>query len=423
MRESQNPYGMETELGSIDVKTHALSDKNGKTVYSIADEYFEPKNNMQRFQSPCMDELSLKLSSKLSYRDTAETLNRIRHEDEGIKTTTLRNIVESQGKAINTIQHNIAEEALTSNGFTVNADIKPGTVIPTVVPETIDEATVMAIAAELGLRNIDASDYEDPKQTVNISADDVVVDRQASNRPNSPEKGQKKRVSNTVIHIQQGIKTYIINNGGIKGALKLLMGFLFANSLTGIYQFVFFTDGAADLNEPINAMFGFLPYKIILDWHHLMEKVKQRLSQGMKGYKKRNAFLELLNPVLWRGDVAAAIAMLENLPDDLVKTRSEVVKLIEYLKRNQIYIPCYMMRAKLGLWNSSNRVENANGRVVSFRQKAQGMSWSREGSTGLASVSSAVINGEILNWTGKRTLQFNFINGSTEDDNNESVAA
>jgi len=42
------------------------------------------------------------------------------------------------------------------------------------------------------------------------------------------------------------------------------------------------------------------------------------------------------------------------------------------------------------------RVENANGRVVSFRQKARGMSWSREGSTGLASVSAAIINGELL---------------------------
>ena len=100
--------------------------------------------------------------------------------------------------------------------------------------------------------------------------------------------------------------------------------------------------------------------------------------------------------------------MLENLPDELIKSRAEVIKLIDYLKRNQIYIPCYMMRAKLGLWNSSNRVENANGRVVSFRQKARGMSWSREGSTGLASVSAACVNGELKNWTERRTIEFAF---------------
>ena len=402
-----HPYEIEAELGSIETKTHILSDKNGRTVYSTANDYFEPKNPKQQFQSACFGELALRCSGSLSYREETDLLNRIRHEDEGIKTTTLRNTIESQGKSINAAQHNKAEEALIANGFTVSGDIKPETAVTTAEPQAIDEELVMAVATELGLsKDIDISDYEDPEQTVNISADDVVVDRQVSNRPNSPEKGQKKRVSNTVVHVQQGKKTYIINDASIKGALKLLMGFLLANSLTGLYQFVFFTDGAVDLNDPINAMFGFLPYKIILDWHHLLEKVKQRLSMGMKGYKIRNAFIDELEPLLWKGDVAGVIAKLESLPDDQVKSRLDITKLIDYLKRNQKYIPCYMLRAKLGLWNSSNRVENANGRVVSFRQKSRGMSWSREGSTGLASVSAATENNELRNWSESRTLKF-----------------
>ena len=410
-----HPYGIEAELGSIDTITHVLSDKNGRTVYSIASDYFECKNPMQRFQSACMSELELQLSGSLSYRTEADLLNRIRQEKEAIKTTTLRNIVESQGKAINASQHNKAEEALLANGFTISGDIKPETVVPTAEPKTIDEKTVMAAASELGLTiDIQASDYEDPEQTVNISADDVVSDRQAAHRPNSPEKGKKKYVSNTVIHVQKDEEAYIINDGSIKGALKLLMGFLLANALTALNQFVFFTDGAADLNVPINVMFAFLPYKIILDWFHLVEKAKQRLSMGMKGRKVRNAFLDLLLPVLWRGDVPAAIAMLESLPDDQVKSRTEITKLIEYLKRNQEYIPCYILRANLGLRNSSNCVENANGRVVSFRQKARGMSWSREGSTGLASVSAATINGELKNWTERRTLKFSFTDTDDE---------
>jgi len=274
MKESQNPYGMDTELGSINVTTHVLSDKRGKTVYSIANNYFEPKNNMQRYQSACMGELELKFATQLSYRDAAEALNRIRHENEadGIKTTTLRNIIESQGKAINDLQHFQAEEALAANGFTDSGEKKLETEITVVEPKTIDEDTVKAVAAELSLENIKASDYEDPSQTVNISPDDVVVDRQASTRPNSPEKGQKKRVSNTVIHVEHDKKAYILNNAGIKGAFIMLLGFLFANSMIGLYQFVFFTDGASDLHAPIIAMFGFLPYKIILDWFHRAAK-------------------------------------------------------------------------------------------------------------------------------------------------------
>ena len=397
--------------------THTLSDWNGKTVYNIASDYFECKNTMQRFQSPCMEELSLSLSGKLSYRDETWLLNRVRHEGVGIKTTTLRNIVEGQGQSINAAQHDKASEALLANGFTAGGESKPGTAITTAEPKAIDADLVMAVAAEIGLsKDINVSDYEDPEQTVNISADDVVVDRQATNRPGSPEKGQKKRVSNTVVHVQKGKKAYIINDASIKGALTLLMGFLFANSLTELFQFVFFTDGATDLNDPINSMFSFLPYKIILDWHHLLEKMKERLSRGMKGYKLRNAFLDDLEPLLWTGDVAGVIAKLETLPDDQVKSRSDIIKLIDYLKRNQKYIPCYKLRAKLGLWNSSNRVENANGRVVSFRQKSRGMSWSKEGSTGLATVSAAFINGELDNWAQGRTIKFNLDSVGNEEE-------
>ena len=417
MSESLHPYKIEAELGSLEIVTHILSDWNGRPVYSVANDYFEHKNPMQRFQSPCMEELELQLSGCLSYRPVTEHLNRIRQQSDGIKTTTLRNTVENQGKSINSTMHAVAEEALQANGFTKDGEILQGTVIPEIEIQTIDEDEVLAAAATLGLTGaVKVSDYEKPEQTINISADDVLSDRQASNRPNSPEKGKKKYVSNTIVHVQKDDKAYIINDGSIKGALKLLMGFLLSNSLIGLFQFVFFTDGASDLNKSIGAMFGFLPYKIILDWYHLEQKLKQRLSLAMKGRKIRNAFLELLQPVLWRGDVPGAIAMLKALTDDQVKSWDDVTSLINYLERNENYIPCYMLRFELGLRNSSNCVENANGRVVSFRQKSQGMSWSKEGSTALASVNATRINGEIKNWTERRTLRFSF------DDSQDNAA-
>lgn len=407
MMESPHPYCIEAELGSIDVVTHILSDNGGKTIYSIANDYYEKKNPAQQFKSPCMEELSLRLARVMSYRPETELLNRIRQQSKGVKTTTLRNTIEDQGKAMNNMLHKKVEETLISSGFAKNGYILEDTVIPKVECKTKKVEEVIAAASELKLlEEVKVSDYEEPEQTVNISADDVLSDRQATKRPNSQEKGKKKYVSNTVIHVQKDKEDYIINDGSIKDALKLLMGFLLSNFLIGQCQFVFFTDGARDLNDPINTMFGFVPYKIILDWYHLMEKVKQRMSMGMNSRKKRNAFLDLIEPVLWKGDVAGAIALLEAVCDDDVKSREEVVKLIEYLKRNEKYIPCYTMRAKLGLRNSSNCVENANGRVVSYRQKARGMSWSKEGSIGLATVSAADLNGETLNWTKNRTLKF-----------------
>jgi hypothetical protein len=49
----------------------------------------------------------------------------------------------------------------------------------------------------------------------------------------------------------------------------------------------------------------------------------------------------------------------------------------------------------LGLRNSSDLVEKANDLVMAKRQKHDVMAWSKEGSVGLASVSSACLNGVI----------------------------
>ena len=46
MSESLHPYGIEAELGSKETTTHVLLDKNGRTINSIAEDYFEPKYNV-----------------------------------------------------------------------------------------------------------------------------------------------------------------------------------------------------------------------------------------------------------------------------------------------------------------------------------------------------------------------------------------
>jgi hypothetical protein len=48
----------------------------------------------------------------------------------------------------------------------------------------------------------------------------------------------------------------------------------------------------------------------------------------------------------------------------------------------------------------------ANDLVVAKRQKHNGMAWSKEGSVGLASVSSACLNGEIDSWVSNGTIPF-----------------
>lgn len=70
------------------------------------------------------------------------------------------------------------------------------------------------------------------------------------------------------------------------------------------------------------------------------------------------------------------------------------------------YIPCYALRKELGLRNSSNTGEKMNDLIVSDRQKHNGMSWSKEGSVALASITALKRNKESRKWFEKRELDF-----------------
>jgi len=74
--------------------------------------------------------------------------------------------------------------------------------------------------------------------------------------------------------------------------------------------------------------------------------------------------------------------------------------------------PCYALRQKLGLRVSSNLVEKANDLVVSNRQKHNGMSWSADGSTSLATLTTVRRNSEDMNWLLKHDISFTFNAGT-----------
>jgi hypothetical protein len=77
-----------------------------------------------------------------------------------------------------------------------------------------------------------------------------------------------------------------------------------------------------------------------------------------------------------------------------------------YLERNTPYIPCYAIRKKLGLRNSSSIGEKMNDLIVSSRQKHNGMSWSKDGSVALATITSLKRNRENNKWFEERELNY-----------------
>jgi len=129
----------------------------------------------------------------------------------------------------------------------------------------------------------------------------------------------------------------------------------------------------------------------------------------LKGSKIRNAVLEQLLPILWLGKVDVAIEYVRNISPENLKTGQSVERLIGYFECNREYIPCYALRHKLGLRNSSNKGEKANDLCVASRQKHNGMNWSKQGSVALTTVTAMHINNELRHWYSKNKLKFKII--------------
>lgn len=188
--------------------------------------------------------------------------------------------------------------------------------------------------------------------------------------------------------------------------LRYVMAFLLSNKMLG-YRFQFFTDGHTVLNDTIRRFFKWYPNcGIILDWFHLVKKCKELLSQSLRGRLIRNEVLSDLMPLLWHGLTNQAVELLQQIESKKVKNDEKLTKLIAYLERNNEMIPCYALRKKIGLCNSSAIGEKMNDLVVSSRQKHNGMSWSKNGSLALAALTAAKLNKEDKNWFEKKELPF-----------------
>ena len=403
-----------------------------------------------------------------SFRKSAKKINRVlrRDEKDAVQYRTIDNMIEREGERIQEYMSEKAEEILKNHGFTaegrlvssskeIRSEIFDGDMggvqssgtteeqsteedpknievnhfdankghDPKIEPYTITEEVINQVIEEINAGKgedlqIELSDlhetFEDPACIkANISLDDVLSKKQkeSNRKKNAPSKEKNEFIKNTVAHLQNGEQaTYLLNAACIEKILILVLAFLLENGLhTSGGQLIFFIDGAADLRSGIQSLFlGLWSFKIILDWFHLEKKCKERLSMAMRGKLIRNKVLAYITQLLWYGKVEAAIAYLQDLNKDDIKNQDEIKRLIGYLERNRSFIPCYVLRQKLGLRVSSNQGEKANDLVVSSRQKNNGMSWSASGSNSLASVTTVHLNNEYSNWLLNHDIAFHF---------------
>ena len=388
---------------------------------------FPETGSREPYKTVCFGELALFYPCDESYRKSAGKLNRVlwRKEGQEVRARTLANLVEREGEKIQASLERKAKCVLEDHGFNTNGSIiNQQKVFESIKEEEVILAREKVCQAieELNRgqgkeKQIDLSDlhetFEDPSAIkANISIDDVCCKKQKAEgrKKGSPAKEKREMVNNTVAHIQnRESKTYTLNTATVSQMMTIVLAFLLSNGmLCKSGSLVFFTDGARDLRSAISGTFNFLPFKIILDWFHLEKKCKDLLSMAINGKKVKNELLTALLAWLWLGKVQKAVQILQDLSQEKVKNTKELHNLINYLDRNRSYIPCYALRKKLDLRISSNPVEKANDLVVSNRQKQNGMSWSADGSTSLATLTSLRRNDEHMHWLRRRDIHFTF---------------
>jgi len=435
----------------------------GEVLYNTSREFFCPLQGEEKYCTEGFKEIALIYGvTEESYRKTAALLNRTRHqEDGGTPSRTIRETVEHEGLRIEAHLEQKVQTIFQAHGFTPEgqpqASILDRLACSTVEEESMNEAfipdgvpdacridiwsdpfaeadakeavetsvdgvgiqTLNELVSACGLSDQSSMEmlknpvgYEEAKEAVNISVDDVGAKKQKATREPKPHRppDQKKRVyvQNTVIHVEQGGRFYILNGYGVGCVLRLLLAFLLHNELLG-HTLVFFVDGHSLYSLVVQFFSWHHKVSVILDWYHLRKKCRELLSMALKGSKIRNAVLGKLMPLVWYGLVDQAIDYLSNIPEDQIKNPDEVIHLMTYLGKNRPMIPVYAVRRELGLRNSSNRGEKANDLLVAARQKHNGMSWSKSGSVALASVTALKKHKTYKTWFQERKLEFKLV--------------
>ena len=417
MINNQRPFAVDGEVGRFSFQTHRV-EMDGEIIYNTAKSVFPAQRAIEKYKTSGFKEISMIYgTTKKSYRETTALINRIRHQEGATPMRTLQDNTEKEGEKLLDFLEEKTKAIFDKNNFTQegvpqNIEKYKDNELALIPGEEIKEAIELCGLSTEQVAEIENNPvcYEDSAQAVNISIDDVLVKEQKKKRAvvenQESEGGKRKSIANTIAHIQKDDKFYIVNGYSLLATLKIIIGFLVNNDLLK-YRLQFFMDGERKLRTGIFKVFSwFRNIGIILDWYHVEKKCKELLSMALKGRQIRNDVLGKLMPLLWYGMVDKAIEYLSELNEKLIKNQDVCNNLINYLKRNQPYIPCYAVRKKLGLRNSSNIGEKMNDLIVSNRQKHNGMSWSRSGSVALATLTALKRNKEYINWFEDGDLKF-----------------
>lgn len=429
-------YRVDGEIGRFEFDVYDVKIDNRVVFEGIND--FPLRTGKQWYQTCGFKEIALLNGvTERSYRQTTKGLNRSRRQEVGgTPSNTLHGRAESEGNKVIEFLEKKSERLLEDNEFTkeglpldnCQAVVQAKENLPTQLePDTVKDALV-SVGVDMqkkGLSNELIEDvnkkslektYENPVDTVNIHIDKVGVKKQkeqrnkkGSNSTRDSIPNKRPSVQNTVARIEHEKKGFTLTGSNIFQVLLFVLGFLLNNRLIS-KRLLCLEEQERHLQDTIVSFFAWHPsISLILDWYHVVKKFKEELSLACKGREIRNRHLKELLPLLWFGLIDKASDYLREIPDSDLKNAGSIEKLLGYLERNHSFLPCYALRSKLELPNSSNPVERTNNLVTSRRQKHNGMSRSKEGSHALTALTAVAVNDAIQPWVKNHEIPFEFV--------------
>lgn len=261
------------------------------------------------------------------------------------------------------------EQALPPEGVT-HADWERVRAVRRAEGEVRDVRTLARLGPEVGAEQIVAS------------ADEVLVRR--------PEKKKFAELRTGYVAMGDG-QRYLCGQGTFLLQQLWLLILLCGGRRRGV---TFLSDGGRWLREFAREQLVRLPCcEVLLDWYHLLKKVKDRISRmgGSKADKK--ALQKALMRELWDGKVAAALWVLEAYRAT-AQNVAALEELAGYLREREDALPNYRERRAQQQYIGSGQVEKTNDLLVARRQKNRGMHWNINTSEALAWLKCLQLNHE-----------------------------
>lgn len=136
----------------------------------------------------------------------------------------------------------------------------------------------------------------------------------------------------------------------------------------------------------------------ILDWPHLWRKIHAAIRAVRPGQSKsarefRKGQYEVLAPLLWQGQVDAALAQLQALrPGANQEPIDPLEEAISYLDKQRDWIGTYQQWQEAGYPVGSGLVERGVAVVINPRMKRRGMRWRRVNATAVVALRVRLLN-------------------------------